>query len=683
MGVPAVIETVQNIELTGLVRGGQPPVTGANIALFATGDTGYNGTLKPLATAQTDSSGNFKVTTAIVCPTDPTTQAYVVATGGNPGLASGTDNAAIFLVAALGPCSGLASVPSVVINEVTTVAAAYALSGFAPVGGAGMTESAVTGGTALPGITTSSTNTQGLTDGFANAANIVNAVTGEANATTVGGNGVVPVGTIDALADILQSCVNTASPTSAGCMALFKNATPPAGSAIVGPVNVFQGALDIAQFPGNNVAALFGLISAQPAFPATLTVAPNDWTIGVSYTSSLLASPLGMEIDANDNVYVSGSTNADLIKFTAQGAGGTTNLLPTLSSASDNIREMAFDPSGNLWLTDGGKTQDGPLEYTASGALVASNTYATSNQNSYAIAADKYGDLWMTSYKKSTCSGTTGGSACTLFEFVDSQATPATYTDVYQFGTGQFEVKSPTDAGGARGLAVDSKTGNVWLTDIVSGNLTLFQATLASGAAANVTTAAAIIPLGTSATNDVTNNYGSVAVAVDANSNAWAVVMGGPAATGSAPTSAVPAALYGVNSVGAVLSTANGLTDNGNLITPSFLAIDGNNNIFIANTGASVATSAIVEYSPGSNENAGAFLSPNLGYSPGATFSGGALSGGTVYQDSDIAIDRSGAMWVMSTGSGVAPSLANLVQILGVAAPTDPVLADGKFGVKP
>jgi hypothetical protein len=48
-----------------------------------------------------------------------------------------------------------------------------------------------------------------------------------------------------------------------------------------------------------------------------------------------------------------------------------------------------------------------------------------------------------------------------------------------------------------------------------------------------------------------------------------------------------------------------------------------------------------------------------------------------------VAIDKSGAVWTLSTGSNGATSLANLIQILGVAAPTDPVLADGKYGIKP
>jgi hypothetical protein len=70
----------------------------------------------------------------------------------------------------------------------------------------------------------------------------------------------------------------------------------------------------------------------------------------------------------------------------------------------------------------------------------------------------------------------------------------------------------------------------------------------------------------------------------------------------------------------------------------------------------------------------GAFLSPVTGFIPSST--------GVLYEPSYLQIDRSGAIWTLSSGSGTTHP-ANLLQILGVAAPTDPVLADGMYGVKP
>lgn len=690
---------VQSVAIGGRVHGGEQPLQQSHVSLFLTGATGYAPSLTPVNTTTTGSLGTFSFPVkSYTCAAGQ--QAYVVATGGNPGISTGTDNSAIFLMAALGPCSGISSNTVIDIDEVTTVAAAYALSGFLPAGGAGMTEAAVAAGTAMPGVGTSSTNAQGLTDAFLNASNIVNSSTGLAYTTTPAGNGTVPQNVIYALADVLQSCVNTASPSSGQCPALFSAATPPTGAPVTtAPVNTLQAILNIAQYPGNNVSTIFSLITSSAAFVPTspLTSAPNDWTIGVTYTSPLLTSGLGLGIDASDNVYVTGSyqkaasplplIDADLIQFTPQGAGGGTDLVTTtaLSASTDNVRWIAADLNGNLWMTDGGKTNVGVFEYTPSTTALTFQSYASvdADSNNYALAVDGLGDVWTADYKKSTCTGAGSSAPCTLVELAKG-ATPA-YSPFITFG-GNQDVSA--DTGGARGIAFDVNTGNVWTTSIDGSTVNQFKVTPSATGAAAYAGTSTTVQLGTSASSDATNNYGAVSVAVDNASNAWVVVAGGAASTSSkTPTSAVPAALYKVvpgNSTGTAVSNVAGTAAaGGGLASPAFLAIDGNNNIFVANTGASTTTSSVVEYSPGFNSNAGAYLSPNVGFSPSATYSGGALSGGSIYQASYVAVDRSGSLWVLSSGTGQGTSLANIVQILGVAAPTNPVLAAGQYGVKP
>ena len=75
-----------------------------------------------LDTTTTDAKGNFSL--QYTCPS---TEAllYVIASGGNPG---GGVNTAVKLMAAVGPCG--AAPASIVVNELTTVAAVYALNGF-------------------------------------------------------------------------------------------------------------------------------------------------------------------------------------------------------------------------------------------------------------------------------------------------------------------------------------------------------------------------------------------------------------------------------------------------------------------------------------------------------------------------------------------------------------------------
>ena len=77
--------------------------------------------------ATTESGGTFNISNEYNCPT-PTSQVYLYAIGGDAG--SGTNSAA-GLMAALGTCGTLSSSTSVVINEVSTVATAYSIAGFA------------------------------------------------------------------------------------------------------------------------------------------------------------------------------------------------------------------------------------------------------------------------------------------------------------------------------------------------------------------------------------------------------------------------------------------------------------------------------------------------------------------------------------------------------------------------
>ena len=132
--------------ITGHVHGGQQSVSGSHIYLYAAGTGGYGGPsvslLNPTAPGvatdangsyvTTDSAGNFSLNGTYSC--SPGQQVYILARGGNPGLAAGTNNSTIALISALGNCPNAgnlaATVPVVTINEVSTIASVYALAGF-------------------------------------------------------------------------------------------------------------------------------------------------------------------------------------------------------------------------------------------------------------------------------------------------------------------------------------------------------------------------------------------------------------------------------------------------------------------------------------------------------------------------------------------------------------------------
>ena len=96
--------------ISGMVHGGQQPITGATVKLYVAGSTGYGSAatyttgndLLGNNTVTTNSSGGFNITGDYTCPSS-SSLVYIVASGGNPGLTGTVNNTASTLVAALGP----------------------------------------------------------------------------------------------------------------------------------------------------------------------------------------------------------------------------------------------------------------------------------------------------------------------------------------------------------------------------------------------------------------------------------------------------------------------------------------------------------------------------------------------------------------------------------------------------
>lgn len=115
-------------------------------------------------------------------------------------------------MAALGTCGSLTSSTFISINELTTVASVQALAPF-------MTDFAHIGA--------DTSNPTGLTGAFATATSFVNFSTG-AFRTSFPAGVTPPVTTIDSVADIIASCVNSAGGVAGDgttCGRLFLNTT--------------------------------------------------------------------------------------------------------------------------------------------------------------------------------------------------------------------------------------------------------------------------------------------------------------------------------------------------------------------------------------------------------------------------------------------------------------------------
>ena len=166
---PSTPVSVPGVAFRGTVHGGQQPVANSRVRIYATGSTGYGSGYNYAAgtdllgntVVTTNANGEFSVSGDYTCPS-PTTNVYFVVTGGNP-ISGSPANSNLALMSAFGPCPTSTSNFFLEINELTTVAAVYALAPF-------MTGPANVG--------TTSTNAAGLANAFNTVNNLVSTSNG-------------------------------------------------------------------------------------------------------------------------------------------------------------------------------------------------------------------------------------------------------------------------------------------------------------------------------------------------------------------------------------------------------------------------------------------------------------------------------------------------------------------------
>ncbi len=324
-------ETSGSLAITGRVHGGVQPIAGATIQLFATGTGGNGSQAASLLTNPVVSAGNsyFTLTGDYHCPSS-SSQVYLVARGGNPGFAGSVDNQALVLLSALGNCGDLAATTFIQVNEVSTVAAVYALAQFT---------------TAYDHIGASATNTVGITNAFRDAHLLADTSTGMA--PNLPPNLAIESGKLYALADAIVPCVN--SDGGSACTPLFAAATPNGGPA---PTDVLGALLNIVRNPSRNVGAVFNAISSTPPYPTSLTQAPNDWTMSLSVTGGGIAEPTAIGLDSLGDVWVAnygdGGT-AGLVGYTPQGTPLST--APFGAGLQIHASGLAVDKNDDVWVS--------------------------------------------------------------------------------------------------------------------------------------------------------------------------------------------------------------------------------------------------------------------------------------------------------------------------------------------
>jgi hypothetical protein len=384
----AVPSAANDTSLGGTVHGGETPISGAIVTLYATTSAGYGRAAQVLATANapTDAGGAFSFSNATyTCPAGA--QAYVASVGGNSGTFAANPN--IVLVSAIGPCANLSRSTFVIINELSTVAAAYALNAFTSMNGTTVnisTSATNNAGPANNGVGTS-TSAAGLYHAFQTASNLVSG--GGTSATTPSGTGIIPLREINTLGNILQVCVNSVGGVAGDkslCGNLFTNTTTPAQTTVptnpgynntaVVPTNTFQAMLNLAQFPRTGTSALYNSATAQSAFQPALTAAPPDFMVAIAYpqtqpnpagiystngpvtnqTEFPTGYPLDVELDANDAVYGLVGDNGNTT--TAYLFGMQNNGAPIFTQAPQTtypkVQYMTLDGLGHIWLPNAG-----------------------------------------------------------------------------------------------------------------------------------------------------------------------------------------------------------------------------------------------------------------------------------------------------------------------------------------
>jgi hypothetical protein len=716
---------------------------------------------------------------------------------GNVATASplGTVNPAITNVAVLGNCPSSAPynfatgssdpIQFVYMNEVSTVAAMYALAPFAEtstISGGVVTRTGTDaqhigippGDTlALTGIQNAAVNAGQLYD-ITGASNQNSTADGEGhiarsvvpNSGKGYGVATVPQALIDTLGNILAACVDSANTYGLGattgtaspaCENLFLNATsngiPVTSLGSTTPMDTATAAINIAHYPAGNGASAGSFVNnlftiptgVVPFSPNLGSNQPKDFMIGINITVPQGTNPTnylgtsagGTPVNAIPTAIAAASTGEVFVGTTGCGSGGVesatngygcvlqiepTQLLPALPTVggvglAQGVRSIALGPSGKVWATgvlETGQTVNGFTPPAGAFYIVVNTpgpsaplvTGASSTAESFAAYGNSsLGTGIYTAYYGNPTGIAVNGNARAyisdstknyLHDITSENTTPnytITNTDVeYLLQSSTLATTNCTQAASAVAIgaltpantANGSGAYNVWVTSpsggATQGMCVIPDQTSLSGTyevESNTPTVYTVTPVAAAGAQ-----YTPTSVAVDANDVGWD--------TNQSP--GIP-----------LNQTGEGFANNGNpsgmafggeflfarsqTTTPSGIAIDGNNNLWITNTGSN----SVSVYTNGGVPIGLANPNP-VRISPAGTGNndGGYLAGSTMSGPAAIAIDPSGDVWVANTTTSATGGTAvgySVTELIGAAAPTYTGLAAAraanKLGAKP
>lgn len=602
----------------GKVMGGQGPISGATVGVYAYGTGGYGSAATLLASTTTDSSGSFGFSSgAYSCP-QANTPLYLLTSGGNTG---GGTNTSSVLGIALGTCT-VAKQNSIVVNEITTVALAFSMSYYFN----DLTTGYTAGADSFGGPSTGSSPviySQGITLANDYTTHIlVNNSYGGANPGTNGTT--IEASKIITIANILAACVNTTGSTSntethTVCGKMFNDTK---GGLATRPYDTLQAAVQMAQNPNTNVTALYNLIATTPPFAGGLTAAPNDFSIGVSYSASSagLDVPTGalatLDIDQAGNVWFPSNASGQVgIGLFSPEAGGIQNVFG--NSGLVNPTQVAIDNAYTAWVNDYSSSLVSGFSTTNFGTV---SSFTLPGYTSTAITINDDDSVYTGIYSGSLASLGTINSLRSSYTAVSNSAY-----------SGYPATSLSGDATGGDGITVTQVTGT---------NGYVYHA--ANGGAAPVTVVTTNSYSGQTIFSG--NDILSLRTKGTTGSADGLCIFSQQACYPFAPTSATHTYGMAIDGQGTLWITES--STGAVMYVPIFSTSPGNGTDYL-NAGGAAVTDKVLKH--------------------------GSSDGGTMITPYGVAIDVGGNVWALNAGcvgTGCTPGSIVISEIVGAAAPT-------------
>ncbi|MEZ0090159.1 hypothetical protein [Streptacidiphilus sp. EB129] len=606
----------------GTVRSGDAPIGSAEVTLYRAGDR-PGAPATALAGARSDANGEFRL--SYRPPTDAEAVLYLTADLSPSGEAPERRSTAVVrLATVLGTPRDR---PDVVINERTTVAAAYAMAQFTRAG-------AISG------------SRPGLQNAAAISHNLADSTTGDIApllAAPPNGSLTSTLSTVNSLADILAGCVEGQT-----CGTLLRLAQPPGEAR---PQDTLQAFADIARTPGNHVDGLFALAAARPVYQPALAARPDAWTLALRYEGNghELDGPGNIAFDADGNAWVTNNYeyaadphtsvcgSRSVLTFTPTGADA-----PGAPYSGGGLYGAGFgitlDPKGRVWVAnfgfqgsqcglDASRFFRSVSEFTGQGTALspADGWRFGPIVQPQGTVSDRSGNIWIASCGSGSVVripngrpelarsiGLNGaGQAVSPFDIAIDPAGRAWVTgngsnSVLLLSRDGRPVRSVTGGGIKRPLGIASDSlGNLWVSNsgalvVPCGGATVAGLAATAQSAGHIpgTSVTMVRPDGTVAAQPFTNN-GLVlpwGVAVDGHDNVWVANFGGQrlAELCGARLSSCPP---GYRTGQPISPAASGYTSDG-LTRNTGVQIDPSGNVWLANNWLTVP----VQTNPGGHQ---------------------------------------------------------------------------------